>query len=366
MTSKNILVAMTLLFLLLLMVFAIREQAKSASVETISNEWAASAHADRTSLAFTDWDTTDPPSVPMTCAMCHSYYGFMDYLGEDGSEALKVDQTAKIGSVLFCNTCHNPSTPAYNTVVFPSGDKVTNLGLEATCMTCHHGRQSTVSVNKASAGKPEDTPIEKQNFINPHYFPAAATQAGATVQGAYQYDGQTYVGRFEHTKTMNTCTNCHSPHSLEIDPKSCSPCHSNVVDEKDLRDIRQSKVDYDGDGDVKEGIAAELESRAALLYQALRDYAANVLGTPIAYTPESNPYFFVDTDNDGKVSEEEATTRYAKWSPRLLRAAYNYQFIQKDPGAFVHNPKYLLQVTYDSLSDLSTVVPVNMDGLVRP
>jgi hypothetical protein len=32
----------------------------------------------------------------------------------------------------------------------------------------------------------------------------------------------------------------------------------------------------------------------------------------------------------------------------------------------VHNAKYLLQVTYDSLKDLSTVVPVNMDGLVRP
>lgn len=367
MTSKNILVAMTLLFLLLLMVFAIRQQSvSSASVVEISNEWAKSAHADSTSLAFTDWDTTDPPSIPMTCALCHSYYGFIDYLGEDGSEPGKVDKEAKIGSVLFCNTCHNPSTPAYNTVVFPSGDKVTGLGMEATCMTCHHGRQSTVSVNKATAGKPEDTPIEKQNFINPHYFPAAATQAGATVQGAYQYDGQTYAGRFEHTKTMNTCIECHSPHSLEIDPKSCSPCHSNVVNEEDLRDIRQSKVDYDGDGDVKEGIASELENRVALLYQALRDYAANVLGTPIAYTSESNPYFFVDTDNDGKVSEEEATTRYAKWSPRLLRAAYNYQFVQKDPGAFVHNPKYLLQVTFDSLKDLSAAVPVNMDGLVRP
>jgi hypothetical protein len=358
---------MTLLFLLLLMVFAIRQQSvSSASVVEISNEWAKSVHADSTSLAFTDWDTTDPPSIPMTCALCHSYYGFIDYLGEDGSEPGKVDKEAKIGSVLFCNTCHNPSTPAYNTVVFPSGDKVTGLGMEATCMTCHHGRQSTVSVNKATAGKPEDTPIEKQNFINPHYFPAAATQAGATVQGAYQYDGQTYAGRFEHTKTMNTCIECHSPHSLEIDPKSCSPCHSNVVNEEDLRDIRQSKVDYDGDGDLKEGIASELESRVALLYQALRDYAANVLGTPIAYTSESNPYFFVDTDNDGQVSEEEAATRYAKWSPRLVRAAYNYQFVQKDPGAFVHNPKYLLQVTFDSLKDLSAAVPVNMDGLVRP
>jgi len=367
MTSKNILIAMTLLFLLLLMVFAVREQAvKGASVVEISNEWAGSAHADSKSLAFTDWDETDPPSVPVRCAMCHSYYGFIDYLGEDGSEVGKVDKEAKIGSVLFCNTCHNPSTPTYNTVVFPSGDKVTDLGLEATCMTCHHGRESTVGINKVSAGKPEDTPIEKQSFINPHYFPAAATQAGATVQGAYQYDGQTYVGRFEHTKTMNTCANCHNPHSLEIDPKTCSPCHSNVVDEEDLRDIRQAKVDYDGDGDLKEGIAFELDTSTTLLHQAIRDYAANVLGTPIAYKADQHPYFFVDANNDGSIDEEEAKTRYAKWSPRLLRAAYNYQFMQKEPGGFVHNPKYLLQVMYDSLKDISAVVPVNMGNLVRP
>ena len=367
MTSKNILVAMTLSFLLLLMVFAIREQSvKSASVVEISNEWAQSAHADSTSLAFTDWDTTDPPSIPVRCAMCHSYYGFVDYLGVDGSAPGKVDKEAKIGSVLFCNTCHNPGTPTYNTVIFPSGDKLTDLGMEATCMTCHHGRSSTVNINSVTTGKPEDTPIEKQNFINPHYFPAAATLAGSLVQGAYQYDGQTYVGRFAHTKTMNTCIKCHDPHSLTIDPKTCSPCHSNVVNAEDLRDIRQSKVDYDGDGDLQEGIAAELESMHALLYQALRDYAATVLGKPIAYTPDSNPYFFVDANNDSQVDEEEAKTRYPSWSPRLLHAAYNYQFVAKDPGGFVHNAKYLLQVTYDSLKDLSTVVPVNMDGLVRP
>jgi hypothetical protein len=103
-----------------------------------------------------------------------------------------------------------------------------------------------------------------------------------------------------------------------------------------------------------------------LLYQAMRDYAANVLGSPIAYSEESYPYFFVDSNNDGQVDEEEAATRFSLWSPRLLRAAYNYQFVQKDPGGFVHNPKYLLQVMYDSLGDLSTAVAVKMDGLVRP
>jgi hypothetical protein len=368
MTSRNILIAMTLAFLLLLMLFALREQAMRPSVAQISDGWFSSAHADASSAAFTDWDDTDPPSVPVRCAMCHSYYGFMDYLGVDGSTVGKVDKEAKIGSVLFCNTCHNPATPGYTTVEFPSGVKLSELGPEAACMTCHHGRESTVGVNKVTSGKPLDAPIEKQGFINPHYFPASATQAGALAQGAYQYDGQTYVGRFEHTKTMQTCYQCHDPHSLEIDPRTCSPCHSNVVDNDDLRDVREAKVDYDGDGDVKEGIAAELDDYTGRLYQAIRDYAAGALGAPIVYDESAYPYFFVDTNNDGRTDEQEATNanRYTLWSPRLLRAAYNYQFAHKDPGGFVHNPKYLLQVTYDSLADLGQAVAVDMQGLVRP
>ncbi|MCC6188392.1 MAG: polyheme membrane-associated cytochrome C, partial [Anaerolineales bacterium] len=41
---------------------------------------------------------------------------------------------------------------------------------------------------------------------------------------------------------------------------------------------------------------------------------------------------------------------YASWTPGLLRAAYNYQYAQKDPGAFAHNGKYIIQILYDSLS----------------
>jgi hypothetical protein len=37
------------------------------------------------------------------------------------------------------------------------------------------------------------------------------------------------------------------------------------------------------------------------------------------------------------------------WTPTLLRAAFNYQYIAKDPGVYVHNPHYALQILYDSL-----------------
>ena len=55
---------------------------------------------------------------------------------------------------------------------------------------------------------------------------------------------------------------------------------------------------------------------------------------------------------------------YANWTPALLRAAYNYQYFQKDPGAFAHNPKYTLQELYDSIEAVGG--PEAVAGLVRP
>ena len=51
------------------------------------------------------------------------------------------------------------------------------------------------------------------------------------------------------------------------------------------------------------------------------------------------------------LDEDEATNdnRYATWTPTLLRAAYNYQYFQKDPGDYAHNPYYAMQVLYDSI-----------------
>jgi hypothetical protein len=367
MTSKNVVLLFTVIFVVGLIVAALRQQAPEVTVWDVSGEWASSAHADRTAEAFVHWDEDDPPVVPAACARCHSYYGFADFLGADGSAPGAVDTAAKIGSVLFCTTCHNEAAPEYRTVEFPSGARIEAQGFEALCMTCHHGRQSTVGLDAATAGKPVDEPIENQGFINPHYFVAAATQAGGEAQGGYQYQGRTYVPSFGHTETMDTCIECHNPHSLRIDPKTCSPCHANVEEYADLGGVRQSSPDYDGDGDTTEGIASEIQALRSLLYDAMRDYAASVLGAPIAYHPGNYPYYFVDSNDDGKADEGEAISanRYVLWPPRLLRAAYNYQFVEKDPGGFVHGPQYQLQLLYDSLEDLSERVSVEMAGLVR-
>jgi hypothetical protein len=126
--------------------------------------------------------------------------------------------------------------------------------------------------------------------------------------------------------------------------------------------------DFDGDKDVKEGIAMEITALEDKLYTAIVDYSKTITKTAIVYYGEANPYFFIDTNGDGKADEKEAVSanRWVDWTPRLLKAAYNYQYIQKDPGAFAHNPKYALQILYDALEDLGKKVKVDMTGLARP
>jgi hypothetical protein len=201
--------------------------------------------------------------------------------------------------------------------------------------------------------------------VNSHYALAAATQQGSAAHGGYEYPGQTYVGPFTHFPELNTCSSCHSPHSLEVELASCTSCHEGA---QSFAAIRTSTVDFDGDGDVAEGIADPIATLHAQLEQAIALYAAEVIGMPIVYAPGSYPYFFNDADGDGAVTEGEAAfpNRYQSWTPRLLRAAYNYQYVRQDGGAFAHNPHYALQLLYDALADLGTAVAVDIDAYTRP
>ena len=119
--------------------------------------------------------------------------------------------------------------------------------------------------------------------------------------------------------------------------------------------------DFDGDG-AEEGVAGELETFQENLMTAIQAYAADTAGTAIVYSATAYPYFFADANANGAIDEGEEG--YASWTPRLLRAAYNYQYSVKDPGAFVHNGKYVIQTLYDSLEDIGGADAVA--GKTRP
>ena len=211
-------------------------------------QWTSSGHADASAEAFIHWDENDPKEVPVACAKCHSTPGYLDFLGDDGSAAGVVDTAAPIGTVITCVACHNEATLAMDSVTFPSGVEVTDLGPEARCMVCHQGRESNVSVNEAIAEAgvaDEDTVSADLGFKNIHYFPAAATRLGTVTMGGYQYEGRSYDARFAHVEGFDSCDQCHDPHTLEVRVDACSQCHTDVGGQEDLVNIRMkgSQVD---------------------------------------------------------------------------------------------------------------------------
>lgn len=342
----------------------------AVSVVPFEAAWANSPHNAAEDEAFTHWDEDDPAEIPARCAKCHSTPGYMDYVGADGTEVGVVDSAHPIGTTIECQACHNEGTLNKTSVVFPSGAEITGLGPEARCMECHQGRASTVDVNNAivEAGLDPaadlDTISEDLGFTNIHYYAAAATQFGTTVMGGYQYEGKTYDAKFEHVEGYDTCVDCHNPHTLEVELEECTACHTDVESVEDLQNVRMagSLVDYDGDGDMEEGVAFEINGMRDVLYSMMQTYAAEVAGAPIVYDTASYPYFFNDSDGDGEVTEGEAAfpNAYSSWTPRLAKAAYNYQVSLKDPGRYAHGGKYIIQLLYDSIEDLNAA----MDGAV--
>ncbi len=344
-------------------------------------EWLASAHGDRHAMAFNDWNDTNPQAVPGACSRCHTTTGYQSYIGLTGT-AYATPANQPIGQVITCDACHNEKASELTSVKFPSGTTVSGLGKEARCMMCHQGRESTSSVEAkiaaAAPGTVDDamsvgaTPV---SFMNVHYLAAGATLYGTQAMGGFEYpdpakadpakwyavQGTTvqprlqYEMKFKHVKgslpyaEMDSCLGCHDPHAAEVRIDRCATCHVNaagnvVATKTDLRDIRMAgtTADFDGDG-VKKGVYYEIEGMRALLLQAIKDYAQAQFGKPIKYDGATYPYFLLDDGSNAK---------YPNWSARLLKAAYNYQFSVKDPGAFAHNAKYVIELLYDSIADM--------------
>jgi hypothetical protein len=325
--------------------------------------WTGSAHANATAEAFTNWNDDSPAEVPVACARCHSEPGYLDYLGADGSAPGQVDKNAPIGTTVTCTTCHADliayTRRVLDEVQFPSGAVLTfGPGEDSNlCIACHQGRESTVSVNSAINGIQPDEVSDQLSFRNIHYFAAGATLFGGDARGAYEYDGQEYVGPFTHGGTGPTqCLQCHAAHDLKVRVDGCTDCHLSVGTVADLQLIRapSSDQDYDGDGDTLEGIAGEIDTLREKLYAAIQTYARQEAGAGIVYDVSIYPYFFLDANEDGQPDKDEQgnSRRYDRWTPRLLKAAFNYQFAQKDPGVFAHNGHYVTQILVDSLRDI--------------
>ena len=233
-----------------------------------------------------------------------------------------------------CMTCHDAmpqftrrevaeDIPQRSHFSFGAG-KDSNL-----CITCHQGRESTVSINTAIAGLAPDTAKSSIKFKNVHYLAAGATLPGSVAKGAYEYTGNEYNGRFPHDEDFNECTECHDSHSLQVREESCFGwCHKEGIQ---TTGIRANSVDFDGDGDILEGISGEVDTMMDAVYAAIRAYGSQIAGKSIQYSASTYPYFLTDLNGNGQVDAGDAA--YANFTPRLLQAAYNYHYVKKTPAA---------------------------------
>lgn len=325
-------------------------------------------HFNRDAKPFHYWDKEK--EIPAVCARCHSAVGVPQYLKEG-----KNTPAPHVKNAYACTNCHADMLTyqrhTVEKVSFPSGISV-NSGDNNTnlCMTCHQGRESPASVNKEIEGMEADTPNAKIPFVHIHYYPAGATLFGTEAKVAYEYPGKPYAGRNNHDPDANVCTACHEPHSGTVRVDACADCHRGIKDLAGLATIRKrSKGDYDGNG-REEGLGRELANMKALLYTAIQQYARTVGGSSIAFSPDGFPYWYADTNGNGKVDSDEMRPNnpYKAYTPRLLQAIFNYTYLLRDPGAAYHNGPYALQIAYDTLQSLadSGKAGVDMRGKTRP
>jgi len=271
-----------------------------------------------------------------------------------------------------CEACHTSdrggSLMDASDLTFPSGANFTIDTPGAICMQCHQGRESKVSVDSRIAGAGNIGPDEvssRLSFRNIHYFPAGATQMGTLAKAGYEYDGKTYDARFSHIIGYNDCVTCHDAHSTHVKRDHCFTCHT-FNDYKDIR-YYGSFMDYDGDGDMTEGIYYEIETLKDKVYAAILAYTQNVVGKPIVYNGDAYPYWF-DDENANGVADPEDTGRYASFTIRTTTATFNYQFAKKEPNSFAHGGKYMIQLLYDTLEDLNAALgagAISMAGMHR-
>jgi hypothetical protein len=80
--------------------------------------------------------------------------------------------------------------------------------------------------------------------------------------------------------------------------------------------------------------------------------AAN--GTNLCYDGSAYPYFFKHNAATGPCAagENASANGFTAWTAQLTKAAFNYQYSQKEPGAWAHNFTYMDQLLYDSIADV--------------
>ncbi|MDF1536484.1 MAG: hypothetical protein P1S46_08300 [bacterium] len=363
---------------------------------TINEQWFEGAHhpniagplgtdGDEITVAGPDnWGAVDH-GFRSSCLRCHNSMGFAEVAPGYGSAVLTPPDS---DGFITCNACHDgvDYPTAGNKHMRFSGSVVlfdyrgkplayVEAGNSAVCVYCHQGRQDGSHV-ALDASKYDPAMMETSTypsymtstrsnpvvFRNMHYLASAAV---LYAEKGYEYAGSEYSG--EHIHAALGCVRCHmaeEPGTEEVGGHTfhmahgsteattyCTPCHPSMA-----------AIDNPwGTGtDAANDVAYML---TVLLNDAIEAYDSpdDADTTAQVYFTESYPYFILNESAGGNTSQG--------WDPPLAEAAFNWQFIKKDPGAYAHNWKYAVQLLHDSYKDLQFndgSIPALAASVTRP
>lgn len=296
-------------------------------------QWVKSGHAN---------PNTDRSNIG-SCARCHSGYGFIDFIDTEVDKGHSV--TLGFNQV-SCAVCHDPHKVNDQTnpmqlrnvanVTLGNGEVVTDGGRGRFCGSCHISRRNA------------ETYVEDfHDHFGPHHSNQLDMLAG---KNAITF-GKDIPSGSHITAVTDLCIGCHmaatppegqpghnsmgehtfAMHSEEdgVDNvDACLPCHTFTSFNDFMADF-----DFDEDGTIetaREEIMGTMDNIGMFL------------------PPFGEPEVVVDT------TEFPLET----YTPIILRAAYNYAFVEDDGSYGMHNFDFamgLLQATLDTLRNVTSV-----------
>ncbi len=361
----------------------------------INKEWANSAHAEKGAWyawAHYNWscDSTNCGGAfgdRATCQRCHTTTGFAAYIDalEEGNtgfaDELWIGSQRAVAysagfkpEMLTCKGCHtnnrgtlrNPGAykaaymipvggfppPAISPTLANVPYQYPDIGASNICMPCHTGRGSGRAISSLKTASTDTWGFSKMSLPDGHYLTAGGTMFKGT---AYEYAGRSYgdPASFKHSKigtsaVPNTgnggpCIGCHMErpglsgnHRFQPISKDAAGKITNV----------SSEICFNCHAGSGSSLAEVTEREREDYEYALQAFEHQlVISSPTYSFITSYPYFAQTYHLSPGDSDITGNTTGKK----NIGAAYNFSMLHHEPGAYVHNSRYVKRIIYDSI-----------------
>lgn len=369
-------------------------------LQPIFRVYAQSAHGDINGPGWTHyrWKGTDRAA----CQKCHTTSGLIARIEGDPTTQKFNDQLGVVNfsatdmtkQTLYCNGCHTdynydvrsvgavtnkftngdivaPETSRLHSITFP------DVGKSNLCLMCHTGREDgqTIKLANAIVGAPAVN-FTNRSFYNSHYLTAGTsvfgprltttTTAGANqLAGGYTYPGRDYANRssFAHDKIGTPA----EPGTGNGGP--CVGCHMTPANHKFVGWTKDAAGKFTA---ITSTVCAQCHAEPHALTvddmntekehfkETLEVFAAQLAAKGFHFFP-SHPYFFNAPGGQGGskvnwLSTGDVDTTGNTTGKHNMGAAFNFNFLEHDPGAYAHNRYYTKRLIWDSIDWLDNNV----------